>query len=250
MHGIALHPFWYYYGGKWRSTPTYPRPRFDTIIEPFAGAAGYSLHYYHKRIFLLEKYAVVVNIWKYLISAKASEIMSIPLVEDVRELPDWVPQEAKWLVGFVLGNALTAPRVTLSAGLRKKNARALAGWTSKRRELVASQVDLIRHWKVIEGEYSNAPDIEATWFIDPPYQKSGVYYKHSSSALDYNKLAQWCKTRRGQVTVCEAAGAKWLPFVPHRVVQSFGHDGKWLKHAETIWTSDLPQWTLKIGIST
>jgi hypothetical protein len=32
-----LRPFWRYYGGKWRAAPRYPAPRYDTIIEPFAG---------------------------------------------------------------------------------------------------------------------------------------------------------------------------------------------------------------------
>jgi len=33
-----LKPFWQYYGGKWRAAPHYPKPRHDTIVEPFAGA--------------------------------------------------------------------------------------------------------------------------------------------------------------------------------------------------------------------
>jgi len=41
----GLRPFWRYYGGKWRAAPSYPSPRCETIIEPFAGAAGYSLRY-------------------------------------------------------------------------------------------------------------------------------------------------------------------------------------------------------------
>ena len=66
---------------------------------------------------------------------------------------------------------------------------------------------------VIEGDYTDAPDIEATWFIDPPYQyRGGRKYPQGSDAIDYTRLAEWCQTRRGQVIVCEAEPADWLPF--------------------------------------
>ena len=50
----SLRPFWAYYGGKWRAAPRYPRPMHDTIIEPFAGAAGYSLRYPDRNVVLVE----------------------------------------------------------------------------------------------------------------------------------------------------------------------------------------------------
>ena len=60
------------------------------------------------------------------------------------------------------------------------------GWFEPRRDLVASQVDFIRHWKVIDGDYSNAPNSLATWFVDPVYQgKAGSYYKHKLLSEDY-----------------------------------------------------------------
>ena len=40
-----LRPFFCYYGGKWRAAPKYPPPEHDTIVEPFAGAAGYATRY-------------------------------------------------------------------------------------------------------------------------------------------------------------------------------------------------------------
>jgi site-specific DNA-adenine methylase len=50
-----LKPFFCYYGGKWRAAPHYPAPEHDRIIEPFAGAAGYSMRYPQKRVALYEK---------------------------------------------------------------------------------------------------------------------------------------------------------------------------------------------------
>ena len=51
-----------------------------------------------------------------------------------------------------------------------------------------------------------------TWFVDPPYLVKGTWYKHH--AIDYNELADWCKSRLGQVMVCENTNAKWLDFKP------------------------------------
>ncbi len=195
--------------------PRYPVPAHATIIEPFAGAAGYSLRYPDRDVILVEKYPVIAGIWRYLIAVKESEIRAIPLVDAVDDLPAWVPEEARNLIGFQMNCAHPTPCKTLSAGLKRNraNGRTIIGWGERRRELVANQVEHIRHWKIIEGDYGNAPDAHATWFIDPPYNnRAGQYYKHC--ALDYTVLGDWCETRRGQVMVCENVGAAWLPFQP------------------------------------
>ena len=89
--------------------------------------------------------------------------------------------------------------------------RQFEGWTPALRARVANQVEQIRHWIVIEGDYTLAPDMQATWFVDPPYNnKAGSYYVHSD--VDYADLASWCKSREGQVIVCENEGATWAPF--------------------------------------
>jgi hypothetical protein len=59
--------------------------------------------------------------------------------------------------------------------------------------------------------------VAAHWFIDPPCVGSnGCAYSHND--IDRVALAQWCRSRRGHVMVCEAAGATWLPFQPLNVV--------------------------------
>lgn len=237
-----LRPFWRYYGGKWRAAPRYPAPRFDTIVEPFAGAAGYSLRYPSRRVILVEKYAVIAEVWRYLIAVKASEVLRIPTVDRVADLPAWVPQGARWLVGFVMGAGQAAPRPTMSAGLRKFRAlgKGAYGWSEGHRARVAEQVASIRHWRVIEGDYSAAPDVEATWFIDPPYQgPSGRHYRHGSAAIDFAALGRWSRARAGQVVACEALGADWLPFVPHsRPARSAMNRRPAL--VEAIWTGGAP----------
>jgi len=49
---MKLRPFWRYYGGKFRAAPRYPTPTHKTIVEPFAGAAGYSLRVDDLRVHL------------------------------------------------------------------------------------------------------------------------------------------------------------------------------------------------------
>lgn len=211
----GLKPFWWYYGGKWRAAPRYPKPQHETIIEPFAGAAGYALRYPGRRVILVEKYPVVAEMWRFLIAATSTEIMSIPLVEHVDALPDKTSQGARHLVGFCMNAATTTPCVSLSSGRKKlrEMGRRFEGWSDAQRERVAAQVRAIKHWQIIEGDYTSAPDEQATWFVDPPYNnKAGSYYVHN--ALDYAQLGLWCQQRRGQVVVCENEGADWLPFKP------------------------------------
>jgi site-specific DNA-adenine methylase len=210
----TLRPFWRYYGGKYRAAPKYPAPVYDHIVEPFAGAAGYALRYHTRRVTLVDAYPVVADIWRYLIAATPAEILRVPLVECVDDLPAWVPQEARWLVGFWLCTATTAPRRTLTAGMKRTQQRGntMSGWVERSRERVASQVDAIKHWRIIEGDYRAAGDAAATWFIDPPYNnKAGSYY-HGAKRIDYGALGDWCMSRAGHVIVCENTGADWLPF--------------------------------------
>lgn len=233
---IGLRPFWRYYGGKWRAAPRYPTPQHRTIVEPFAGAAGYAMRYPDREVILVERYHTVAEIWRYLIRVSADEIMAIPETDDVADMPAWVPQPARWLVGFSMNSCASTPRRTLSAGRRELRAqrRQFEGWSAAMRARVAAQVGAIRHWRIIEGDYTLAPDIRATWFVDAPYEgRPGSHYVHGSPKIDYAALGAWCRRRGGQVIVCEAEGASWLPF------SSFGttHGVGAARSREALWTN-------------
>lgn len=125
---MGVKPFFSYFGGKWTLAPRYPKPEHGTIVEPFAGSAGYAIRYPDREVILVER----------------------------------------------------AP--------------------------------------VIEGDYSAAPDVEATWFVDPPYIGSRHHYLARVDSL--RSLSTWCRTRRGLTIVCEQDGAEWLPFTPFRAAKS------------------------------
>lgn len=238
---MSLNSFFGYYGGKYLLAPRYDRPRHDTIIEPFAGAAGYATRHHHKRVILVDRNPIIVGIWRYLLRAAPREILALPTLEPgqlINDLPT-VPQEARWLMGFWVNNAVSAPCQQLSQwAMRQPHSH----WGRTIRARIASQVEKIRHWQIIEGTYADAPDIEATWFIDPPYETAGSHYPCGSDAIDFPALGEWCRARRGQVMVCENEGATWMPFRPFRVVQSasrrVGETRADAVSREAIWTND------------
>ncbi len=222
---MILKPMFKYFGGKYRSAPYYPPPKFKTIIEPFAGSAGYSLRYPQKQIILIEKYEKIFAIWQYLIKVSPSEVRALPLLDEGDSIDDFnITQEAKWLIGFWLNAGAAAPCKTPCTWMISGIAIG-SFWGPRSRERIARQVDAIKHWKVIYGDYTDAPDIEATWFIDPPYQDQGIHYKHSSHDIDFSHLSEWCKSRNGQKIVCENVGADWLPFDSFRTIK--GTEGKY-----------------------
>ena len=209
-----LRPFFGYYGGKWRDAiKHYPEPKHDTIVEPFAGSAGFSLRYASRRILLCEIDPVLSEVWRFLIRAKSKEILAIPDLDPQGSVDDLkVSQEAKWLVGFWLNRGTASPRKKPSKWMRD-GIRPGSFWGSRVRETIASQVNAIRHWKIYNCNYTDGPKPRvATWFIDPPYAKAGEHYRFGSHQIDYKALATWCRSRLGQAIVCENAGATWLPF--------------------------------------
>jgi hypothetical protein len=224
---MVLRPFFGFYGGKWRIAPTYPAPEHDDVIEPFAGAAGYATRHHERRVLLVEKDETIAALWSWLVRVSAAEVLRIPLVgagETVDDLRGVAP-EARSLVGFWLNRAPSAPRKSPSAWMRG-GLRPGCFWGEKVRARIAQQVDAIRHWKVLHGSYESAPDVLATWFVDPPYIVGGGHYR--TGRPDFAAVADFARSRRGLTIVCEQEGAAWLPFEPHVVAKAneSKHGGK------------------------
>jgi len=54
--------------------------------------------------------------------------------------------------------------------------------------------------------------------------------------VDYERLASWCRTRKGQTIVCENEGATWLPFEPFLVTKANESKTGGKRSREAIWT--------------
>lgn len=210
-----LRPFFSYFGSKWRIAPKYPPPGHKTIVEPFAGGAGYSLRYPERDVVLVEANETIASMWDYLIKATPREIASLPLLEPMDTVDDkvWPCLEAKHLVGFWVNRGNVGPCKKHSAMvIRYWHQTSGSRWGQKARFRIANQVEAIKHWKIVHGSFEDVQNIQATWFVDPPYQQAGKHYPHGSTFIDYEQLGRWCQSRRGLTIVCENTGADWLPF--------------------------------------
>lgn len=218
-----MHPLISFFGGKWRVAPRYPLPQYGTIIEPFAGSAGYSVRYPDRSIILIDKDERIIGTWQYLITASEHEIRRLPDIPIGYRVDDFdLTSPQQWLIGWWLNKGTVTPCKQPSTWARE---RPKSGWGPEIRERIASSLHMIRHWQAIHGDYTDAPDVEATWFIDPPYMgKPGSRYTYGNKDIDYVFLAKWVKARSGQVIACEHDGANWLPFEPYLIAK--GGEGR------------------------
>lgn len=205
----------YYYGRKKQIAKHYPSPNFDVIIEPFAGAASYSMfdRNWKKRVILIEKDPKVAGIWEWFINSAT--------VDEIKKLPDLkVGEKSSEFLHIIHA----ATKMAFHFKTIKVTPVLERNWEISRR-VFAENLHKVKHWEIICGDYTEAPDIEATWFIDPPYKNSpGLGYKFSSKLIEYNALAEWALNRKGEIIFCEGEFGDYLPFEP--LLQLKGVAGK------------------------
>lgn len=194
-----------YFGSKSKIVRLYPKPKHDLIIEPFAGLARYALEYFYRQVILSDVNPKVVAVWQYLKQASERDIMSLPVlkvgdhIDDFEQLSD----AEKWLIGFELCRGKFEPRKVVSK---------FSNWEAARKR-IADNLYKIRHWIILSFDYAQLENFNATWFIDPPYKlEDWNKHKYRYQVANYDKLADWCKTRKGQVIVCGGTCDDWLPF--------------------------------------
>jgi hypothetical protein len=208
-------PLFKWFGSKWLSSKTLPAPIHDTIIEPFAGGAGYSLRYSSHKVLICESDTHISKLWAWLIR-EATEAT-------IREIPLGVPEGTDIrTLGLNAGQQLllkTWQRTnnvgdcwTISSWGNKPGQ-----WTANTRARVASEVGAVKHWEVRSDGLATLRECSqaATWLVDPPYQYN---YQYKSKPLDYQELGILIQKQSGQKIVCEAicprtgAVPDWLPF--------------------------------------
>lgn len=212
-----------YYGSKSKVVDLYPSPKFGKIIEPFAGSARYSLKYFDREVILIDKYPVIVDLWKWLQQASEADILGLPNMEKGQSVNDFnLPTEAKNLIGFCINQGSAQP---------KKTAQDFNGWNETKRQ-IAKSLFKIKHWVIRLGSHDETENTEATWFIDPPYQFGGEWYVKNNKSINFDELGKWCRARSGQVIVCENTKANWLPFYAMRKMT-----GAYETTTEAIWSN-------------
>jgi len=212
-----------YYGSKSKIVDYYPPPKYGKIIEPFAGSARYSIKYFDRDITLIDKYDVIVDVWNYLKNATESDILGLPKMKTGDSIDNYnLSDIERKFMGFI---------VQSSSGMRRTVSPFIRDTTKPLKE-ISKQLYKIRHWNIYLGDYCNLPNEEQTWFIDPPYQFGGGDYKEGNKNINFETLAGWCKSRNGQVIVCENTKAKWMPFLP-----MIDMKGCAFKTTEAIWSN-------------
>ena len=220
---------WSYYGSKSKLVHLYPKPRYPKIIESFAGTARYGLLYWDHDVTIVDKYEVVVKIWRWLQKCSPKDILSLPVLKkgDRISREQFDCDEQFLLMQFMVARAGSGGRLKVTEFGEKEMGRY--------RKRISSQLYKIKYWSIVHGSYECLADMEATWFIDPPYQHGGEGYAEGNKNLDFHSLAEWCKSRKGQAIVCENTKADWLPFKPMRMINGAANTFT----TEAIW-SNLP----------
>ena len=214
-----------YYGSKSKIVDFYPPPKYKKIIEPFAGSARYSLKYWQNDILLVDKYPVIVEVWNYLKNATESDIKGLPKLDTGQTIDNYnLSDIERKFMGFMVQDGTTGMRKTASYfAVKRMDAKF---------NFIIENLYKIKHWEIKLASYDELENIEATWFIDPPYEFGGHEYKCSNKNIDFLKLGNWCKERNGQSIVCENTKATWLPFKPMVEMQ-----GTMFKTTEAIWSN-------------
>lgn len=194
-----------YYGAKTKIIDRYPAPLHDRIIEPFAGSARYSLKYWERDVKLYDISEYVVKTWQYLINASYKDIMGLPDVPSKVNLDSYdLTDGEKYLIGYCLCRGKSKPRTT---------GHGFNSW-AKDQIKIANSVHKVSHWNIQQLSFTDINNRNATWFIDPPYQEAQrtTTDKYLHWQIDYPLLADFIKTRWGQIIACEGSRVDYLPF--------------------------------------
>lgn len=210
-----------YYGGKSKIAHLYPVPACNLIVEPFAGSAAYA--WLHRRsddgtqrdVWLNDLDSRTFSIWKFLTSPEASDIVELYVpdtVEKGQKVSDFIPAELPGLQEICRAEANQGTQGAKGVHDQITSMGAKC-WKVKRK--LREVIPEVAHWQITNLHYADLMNVEATWFIDPPYANAaGNRYRLGADTIDYDYLGWWCLQRRGQTIVCENDGASWGDFSP------------------------------------
>lgn len=234
-----MRPFFSYYGSRWQVAKKYTAPTSETVIEPFAGSAGYSVRHAPSVALLIDKNPEIIQIWRWLIEVPGEEILGLP---DTVERPDDVRHLAEGprnLIMLWTNKGRAEVPTSLSPWYFKyRNDFDCKVWGPAVKRRLVRQVERIRNWSANVGDYTDAPRIQgAHYHVDPPFSgRQGRRYQYSD--IDYGALGDWCRGLPGFVQVCESADAEWLPFTPLGESETTRGKREGTKFLEGVWESN------------
>lgn len=191
-------PLFKWFGSKWQASKHYPRVEFDTIFEPFAGSASFSLRNWQKKVHIYESNPQLIELWNWLILvAEYHDIMSIPInlpeETDIRTLD--IDRGAQLLMKMWQRTNNYGNCWTISPWGNKPGQ-----WTESTRARVARDIEFVKDWKFSPVSYEE----EGTYFIDPPYLYN---YRYGYNDFSYTELVgnvEKIPKTNSQVICCEA----------------------------------------------
>ena len=177
---------------------------------------------WEKNVILNDKYDKVYAVWDFLINhASVKNIKKLPNLTEGLNIDNLkISESEKILLGFYANPASSTPKKTVSK-------RGEISW-NRHKSFLIENLHKVKHWKITNKSYDELKNLKATYFIDPPYQFGGEYYHSASSNkhLNYDDLAKWCLSRKGEIIVCENNKADWLNFKPLTVLNGQLHKTK------------------------
>lgn len=208
----------YYYGAKNLLSRYYPEPKHNIIVEPFGGSAAYSCYHLLKNdklsSIICDKDDNVAKAWDFLLNCSEKDILNFP-----------TPKIGEYAYDFLI-KTCTASNASSKCNKMKYTERLDRVFQIQKRRIIKF-LPIRDRIKFIHDDFKSLQNIEATWFIDPPYQiisQNGSIFQNgdgysktcNSASLNYGELANFCLERKGQLIVCEKEGADWLPFTEFR----------------------------------
>jgi hypothetical protein len=207
-------PLFKWFGSKWLASKLYPLPEHDTIFEPYAGSAGYSLRHCEKKVVIWDADPNLYRLWGWLIrEATSTDVLEIPI-----GLPDGTDIRG---IGLSDGQALLLKHWQRTNNVGECWTTSPWGnkpgqWTDNTRARVADELHAVKHWKFERV----CPEFPGTYFIDPPYLYN--YRYRFPETFDHGALVKRIEEIPvgSQIIVCEAACQKtgrvpdYLPFKP------------------------------------
>lgn len=207
---------WSYYGSKSKIINYYPSPKYSKIIEPFAGSARYALKYFDRDILLVDKYDVIIKIWKYLQQCSPKDIIGLPTLSKGKSISDFnLSEDESLFLGMLAGVSSTQPRNKISYFASSKNGNKNIF------KVIASHLFKIKHWEIKLGSFTEIENQNANAYV------------MSNKLINFKELSDWCINRQGQTIVCENTKADWMNFNP--IIKQ---KGSLNTTTEAIWTNE------------